>query len=215
MNKLSNEELIPFPFQQQAKWYEQQESQTFSRVKLILNEDIKEPFHYNDVLHRIDTLQEGDLLEVYIDTVGGNLDGCIAIIDAIENTAAEVIGFLKNKAYSAGSAIALSCPSLNISPNARMMIHSWHGGFGGKNNEIVSDYEFNTKYLANWFEGVYKHFLTAKEIQEVAQGRDIYLNADEILERLERKNNILQKEIKKTQKADQIAAKKLLQEESA
>ncbi len=215
MNKLSNEELIPFPFQQQAKWYEQQESQTFSRVKLILNEDIKEPSFYNEVLDRIDRLTENDYLVVEIDTNGGNIDGAIAIMDAIENTQAEVIGVIKNKAYSAGSAIALTCPNLNISPNTRMMIHSFTAGYFGKDNELEANFEFNQKYLHNFMGNTYKYFLTEKEISELFAGKDIWLDADQVLERLEKKNVLLQKEYKKLQKEEQDAVKKLIKEEES
>ena len=217
MNKLNQEELV-FPAVNSCKWYEQQETLVYSKVKLVLNDEIKEPSYYTDVLNRIDSLQEGDILEIHIDTVGGDLDGCIAIIDAIENTQAEVIGSIKNKAYSAGSAIALSCPNLNIAPTARMMIHAWSGGFGGKSNEVVSNYEFNTKFLSDWFNTVYKGFLSDKEIQEVHQGKDFYFNADQIIERLGRKNQILSREYKKqvkdeAKKSKQIKEKVVASEE--
>lgn len=212
-SKLEQDELIPF--QHSCKWYEQQEVQTFTKVRLVLNEDIKEPSFYNEVLDRIDRLTENDHLVVEIDTNGGNIDGAIAIMDAIENTQAEVIGVIKNKAYSAGSAIALTCPTLNISPNTRMMIHSFTAGYFGKDNELEANFEFNQKYLHNFMGNTYKYFLTEKEISELFAGKDIWLDADQVLERLEKKNVLLQKEYKKLQKEEQDAVKKLIKEEES
>lgn len=214
-SKLEQDELIPFPFQHTCKWYEQQEVQTFTKVRLVLNEDIKEPSFYNEVLDRVDRLTENDYLVVEIDTNGGNIDGAIAIMDAIENTQAEVIGVIKNKAYSVGSAIALTCPNLNISPNTRMMIHSFTAGYFGKDNELEANFEFNQKYLHNFMGNTYKYFLTEKEISELFAGKDIWLDADQVLERLEKKNILLQKEYKKLQKEEQDAVKKLIKEEES
>ena len=46
-------------------------------------------------------------------------------------------------------------------------------------------------------------------------GKDIWLDADQVLERLEKKNVLLQKEYKKLQKEEQDAVKKLIKEEES
>ncbi len=175
---------------QEQGWEEQQ--QVYTQVKVVLNSSIQEPDYYTALINRIDDLGEGDSLILQLDNVGGNVDGCLALVDAIENTPADVTAVLSGRVYSAASIIALRCPQIQVGPYARMMIHSWSGVGGfGKYNEVVADYEFNQKFLKSFFCDTYKHFLTDQEIQQVLDGKDLYVGAEGILERLERKNKLL------------------------
>ena len=175
---------------QEQGWEEQQ--QVYTQVKVVLNSSIQEPEHYTALINRIDNLGEGDSLILQLDNVGGDVDGCLALVDAIENTPADVTAVLSGRVYSAASIIALRCQQIQVGPYARMMIHSWSGVGGfGKYNEVVADYEFNQKFLKGFFCDTYKHFLTDQEIQQVLDGKDLYVGAEGILERLERKNKLL------------------------
>ena len=189
----TNLQESPSPFSmesQEQDWEEQQ--QVYTQVKVVLNSSIQEPDYYTALINRIDDLGEGDSLTLQLDSIGGDVDGCIALVDAIENTPADVTAVLSGRVYSAASIIALRCPQIQVGPYARMMIHSWSGVGGfGKYNEVVADYEFNQKFLKSFFCDTYKHFLTDQEIQQVLDGKDLYVGAEGILERLERKNKLL------------------------
>lgn len=181
----------PFSMESQEQGWEEQQ-QVYTQVKVVLNSSIQEPDYYTALINRIDDLGEGDSLILQLDNVGGNVDGCLALVDAIENTPADVTAVLSGRVYSAASIIALRCPQIQVGPYARMMIHSWSGVGGfGKYNEVVADYEFNQKFLKSFFCDTYKHFLTDQEIQQVLDGKDLYVGAEGILERLERKNKLL------------------------
>ena len=181
----------PFSMENQEQGWEEQQ-QVYTQVKVVLNSSIQEPDYYTALINRIDDLGEGDSLILQLDNVGGDVDGCLALVDAIENTPADVTAVLSGRVYSAASIIALRCPQIQVGPYARMMIHSWSGVGGfGKYNEVVADYEFNQKFLKGFFCDTYKHFLTDQEIQQVLDGKDLYVGAEGILERLERKNNLL------------------------
>lgn len=187
----------PFSMESQEQGWEEQQ-QVYTQVKVVLNSRIQEPDYYTALINRIDDLGEGDSLILQLDNVGGDVDGCLALVDAIENTPADVTAVLSGRVYSAASIIALRCPQIQVGPYARMMIHSWSGVGGfGKYNEVVADYEFNQKFLKSFFCDTYKHFLTDQEIQQVLDGKDLYVGAEGILERLERKNDLLLKEQKK------------------
>ena len=173
----------------QQEWEEQQ--QVFSCVKVKVNQSVSAPSFYSRLTNRIEQLTEADLLELYIDTDGGDAEGMLALVDAIENTPAEVVAVLTGRVYSAGSVIALHCPQIQVGPYARMMIHAGRGGLFGKDNEVEANFEFNKKFYKKLFYDTYKHFLTDQEIEEVLNGRDIWLDSEQILERLERKNNLL------------------------
>lgn len=186
---LDQDDLEMFQQNPQQEWEEQQ--QVFSCVKVKLNQDISDPSFYSRLTNRIEQLTESDILELYIDTNGGDAEGMLALVDAIENTPAEVVAVLTGRVYSAGSVIALHCPQIQVGPYARMMIHAGRGGLFGKDNEVEANFEFNKKFYKKLFYDTYKHFLTDQEIEEVLNGRDIWLDSEQILERLECKNELL------------------------
>lgn len=175
-------------------WEETQKNLT--DLSLRLTSEIKEPSFYDKLLSRILSLTENDTVCIYLDTVGGSLDGAIAVVDTLRRTKAQVHMSIVGKAYSAGSAILMWADSVDISNYARIMIHSYRGGFFGKTNELESEFHFENKYYCNFLVESYSGFLNKKEIDSVLKGTDIYIQASDIEDRLKkrfeyRKKNIL------------------------
>lgn len=129
--------------------------------------------------------QEGDLVRVYISSHGGNLNSALMFRNCILDCRAEVIGIIEAEAYSAGSLIALSCPSIEVKPYATMMCHSASFGSGGSVQNVRDHVEFTGKHAEDLMEEVYADFLTQEEFEDMRRGREIWLNYQEIGERLE------------------------------
>lgn len=163
-------------------WLEQEVKLT--KVRFRLNSAINDPEYYNNLLERLEMMSENDCVEVVIDSVGGDLDGCIALCDAFQNTDAFVTGILVNKAFSAGAYIALCCDNLEVRPNARMMLHSYSGMFAGKDHEIDLDYNFNKSFIRKFTASCCEGFLTEDELQQMYDGKDWWFDAETIVERL-------------------------------
>jgi ATP-dependent protease ClpP protease subunit len=102
--------------------------------------------------------------------------------------------------------VALACDGLICYPHGYMMIHTSSGCSFGKQSDIKKEEEFYNPWLENFFNEIYKHFLTKKEIQEVLDGKDIWLHADEVVERFRKKVDIINRE---TNKAKREQMKKL------
>lgn len=155
-----------------------------SKVQFRLDGVVNNPQYYRNILDRIELLGENDEVVVTIDSVGGDLDGCIALCDVLQATEATVTGVLVNRAYSAGAYIALCCDNIEVRPNARMMLHSFSGGFAGKDHEIELDYTFNKQYIRDFLSACCEGFLTEDELHEMYNGKDFWMAAPEIIERL-------------------------------
>ena len=166
-------------------FFEQQH--TFSQVRVFLDEAIREPKYYRQVLTRLDSLVEGDELELRINTYGGSLDSTLALVTLIQQTEANVIGYIDGVAASAGSIIALSCPTVHVSPHATMMVHSAFGGSAGILNNLANHSSFIDKQVKALMKDVYAGFLTDEELEQVYLGRELWFNSEEICERLERR----------------------------
>jgi len=156
-----------------------------SKVQFRLDGIINNPTYYRNILDRIELLTENDEVVVTVDSVGGDLDGCIALCDVLQATEATVTGILINRAYSAGAYIALCCDNLEVRPNARMMLHSFSGGFAGKDHEIELDYTFNKQYIRDFLSACCEGFLTEDELHEMYNGKDFWMASPEIISRLQ------------------------------
>lgn len=176
-------------------------------IKVHLDENIREAKYYRTVLQGIESLGEGDVVILNINSYGGHLDGAIAIINAIENTEAEVHASIEGVAASAASLIALAAPSISVSPYATMMVHSATFGAFGKQSDVISHASFVDKQVRNLMGSVYKDFLSDKELEEVIMGKELWFDAEEIVRRLELRGELQEKKAKAEAKALRALAK--------
>lgn len=176
-------------------------------IKMYLDENIKEAKYYRSWLQAVDSLSEGDLILININSYGGQLDGAIAIINAIQNTDADVHASIEGVAASAASLIALAAPSISVSPYATMMVHSATFGAFGKQSDVISHASFVDKQVRNLMGSVYKDFLTDKELEEVIMGKEMWFDAEEIVRRLELRAELQEKRAKAEAKSTKALAK--------
>ena len=64
------------------------------------------------------------------------------------------------------------------------MCHTGHGGDYGTIQNKARSAVFAEKNFHAWMEDVYEGFLSAEEIREIQRGGEIYLNSEEIQERV-------------------------------
>lgn len=214
INKLDDEDddfTNPMLANQHLPYF--QSTQTLRCIKAYIDEGVREAKYYRNLIHTIDSLGEGDAVYLSINTYGGHLDGAIALINSIQNTDATVHCHIDGIAASAGSLIALASPSVSVSPYASMMIHAATFGAYGKQSDVISHASFVDKQVKGLMNDVYKDFLTEKEISDVIMGKEMWFNSDEIVERLQRREELIQarhkKELTELKKAEKALMKKL------
>ena len=154
-------------------------------VEVFLDEAIREPKYYRQVIQMLGALSELDTCTFYIETPGGNADGILALCEAVDACQGQVQAIITGEAYSAGSLFALRCPNVGVAPNARMMIHAANFGYGGKHMDAVRGMDFHHKWLSKVFRQAYEGFLTEDEIVQCLEGKEFWFTSDEIVERLE------------------------------
>lgn len=171
-------------------YHESQE--VISTVIIPLDEAIKPPKYYRHVLARIYDLEEGDNLVFNLSTPGGDLQGIISLIHAMQNTEADVHCHIDTEADSAGSLFALSCPSISVAPWARLMIHVAHGSNGGTLTNSAAYSAFIEGETRKLMTEAYQGFLNEQELADVFKGVELWFNSEQIVERLERKKQYLE-----------------------
>lgn len=166
-------------------FYQQTQTSTLSRF--FIDEEIQEPSYYRNLIQTLLSSQEGDVVEIWINSVGGRMDSAQSIIGAMENSEADVVCVLQGQVISAASMIALRAPKVIVMPSSTMMIHEATYGIYGKHSDNCQQFDFSKKILDNEMNLAYKYFLSKKELKQVKNGKEIWLTSEEILERLERR----------------------------
>ena len=156
-------------------------------VTVHLDEEIKGANYYRQVVDLLAQLQKEDTVQFLINSGGGDYYGMTSIVEAIKNTEANVVGVILGMAASAASIIAMQCPTIVVCDSAIMMIHSLSYGIYGKESDVRSYTQFMTKQTDKLIRSTYDGFLTKQEIEQVIQGAEIWMDADEIRNRLENK----------------------------
>lgn len=156
---------------------------------VYLTGNIEEPYDYSKLCHMLYTANEYDEFRIVINSLGGVLDSAFMIVDAIKNTKAKTTCRLTGTVASAATIVALSCDELETSSNLSFMIHNYSAsGVHGKGHEMKARQNFVDRELNRSFQEFYSGFLSVDEIEDVIEGKDIWLNNEEVEKRWNKKN---------------------------
>ncbi len=148
---------------------------------------IEEHAPFYELLNTLKTAEAHDRIIIYLNCPGGALYVAIQIVNAIQTSQATVITCLDGQVCSAATLIFLVGHEYIVNKHGSFMIHNYSEGVFGKGNEIIS----RVKHATDWFEkltyDIYGNFLTSEEIEGVLQGKDLWLDSDAVLERLQKK----------------------------
>lgn len=193
-SKTNNEDLNLDLFQHNEQLDYSISSVVHNKFEFNLDEDIKEPCYYRNLIEVLNNATEQDLVVLNINSGGGHLDSAISIIDALRNTRANTLAWISGSAYSAAGIIALSCQNLEVGEFATLMCHNSQYGLGGYTTDIKDRAVFEHKMISKIMHSVYKHFLSVDEVEAVLSNKTIWMDADEIVERFTKMQEKLQDE---------------------
>ena len=170
-------------------------------ITVPIDEGVQEAKYYRHVAKAIAEATERDQIEFEISSPGGLLNGLIALLTAMEKTEATTVAHINGECHSAASMLALSCDSIYVSPYSTMLVHFVQFGASGKGTDVLSHVEHMYVTSEMLFRDTYKHFLTEAEINKCIEGLQLWLTAEDIGKRLERKFALMSKEVNKAKKA--------------
>ena len=158
---------------------------------VYLTDGIDEPSFYNELCHNLYCADESDTFTLHINTPGGMLDTTFMLLDAMRSSKAHVIGHLTGTVASAGTIIALTCDELVCSDDLSWMSHYYSSMIGGKGNEIKARQTFTERTTSATFRRIHEGFFSKKEIEEMIEGKDFWLDEHEVRERWARKQSTI------------------------
>lgn len=190
----------------------------FSRSTQQLNTDIylsggiTAPENYIEELQVFREAREGDRIKVHINSPGGWVSTAQQYVNAIRNTKALVTASLEGECHSAATYIFLACDRWEVNPGVLMLVHNYSGGAYGKGGDLVDNVQANDKWVRNIMADIYEGFLTPEELDNVNKNQDIWMETEEILERLSSVISLREAKIKLAEAESQKEALLTVQE---
>ena len=169
---------------------------SYNVIRIFLQKEIDSIEHHMDQIEAIRDAQEGDLVEVYcISNCGGYIDTIVPLCNALATTPAHTVCYVEGHNSSAGTFPAMICQETHVGAYASFMLHCAQGG--GGYGTLVNNAEsarFFEKQYRQLLEDVYYGFISPEEDKALHEGRELYLDAEAVRERLQRRVELLEAE---------------------
>jgi ATP-dependent protease ClpP protease subunit len=155
-----------------------------NHTEVFLTDQIDEPSQYNELCFKLKTASPAEVFTLHLNTPGGIIDSATMIIDAIKTSKAKVIANINGTVASAGTIITLACDEVIVADHTSFMIHNYSSGISGKGHEMKARQEFIDAQLNASFKIFYQGFLAEDEMEDVIDGKDMWMGKDEVVARL-------------------------------
>ena len=156
-----------------------------------ITDDFDEPKYYDEVVALLSTASEEDTITFNINSNGGYVSSLAMLLTWKSMCKAYQIHVLSGNASSAASAFFLSnADEYVVSDMASMMVHEYQTSNGGSNSNVIKQATHTAKENEKFIRNCYEYFLTEAEIEDTLKGVEHYLSADEIRQRLQKREEI-------------------------
>jgi ATP-dependent protease ClpP protease subunit len=167
--------------------------------EFYLTEEIESADNYVEWFDTIRHADETDLIKIYINSVGGDLFTAIQFMRVLADTQATVVCSVEGACMSAATMIFLCCHKFEVTPHSIFMFHNYSGGVFGKGGEMIDQLQHERKWSERLMKEIYKDFMTDDEIKAMLDNKDIWMDGEEVVKRLNRKIAATEKQISKPQ----------------
>ena len=166
-----------------------------------LSDEIGGPDEYTQMIHEIRTSRQTDVIKLHLNCPGGNLFTTIQILQAMAESEAHIVASVEGACMSAATLIFLCADECMITNHSMFLFHNYSGGTFGKGGEMYHGVIHERKWSEGLMRDLYGDFLTEDEITELINDKDIWMDAAEVLNRLEKRGKLIEKKSKAAQKA--------------
>lgn len=162
--------------------------------------EIESPECYIDIFDIARHAMHDDTLKFYINSFGGDLFTAIQFLRVLSETNALVVVSIEGACMSAATLLFLAADQVEITPHSSIMLHDYSSGTYGKGGDIHRQIIHERKWSEKLFRDVYEYFLSEAEIDSMLNGKEIWLDSDEVLERMQKRAEI-RKELRELEEA--------------
>jgi ATP-dependent protease ClpP protease subunit len=102
---------------------------------------------------------------------------------------------------SAATLIFLCGHQFEVSPHSMFMFHNYSSGVMGKGGEMYDRLSHEKEWSEKLLRDVYVDFLTEKEITSILDNKDIWMDGEQCVKRLQKKVKAMEKKAAKRAKS--------------
>ena len=128
---------------------------------------------------------------------------------SLVRSGAKIVIYIEGACMSAATVVMMTADEIEFCPWSSIMIHAYSGGDIGKYQEIQSASQFHREWFSNFMNDVYGDFLTKKELAQVLGGKDLWLNADDAMNRFKKIFRKKEREYSRIRKENENTLKKI------
>lgn len=162
-----------------------------------LTGEIEDASKYTEWFNQIRHAPPTDIIKLYINSEGGSLWTAIQFMRVLKECKAPVIASVEGACMSAATIIFLMSDTYEISPHSMFMFHNYSGGTIGKGGEMIDQIKHERGWSEKLLAEIYNNFLTKDEIRSILENKDIWMTAEEVVVRLNKKAKLMKKQAKK------------------
>jgi ATP-dependent protease ClpP protease subunit len=167
--------------------------------EFYLSGDIDSPEEYIEWFDIIRSASANDIIKIYINSSGGDLFTAIQFMRVLQETDATISVSVEGACMSAATLIFLCGHQFEVSPHSMFMFHNYSSGVMGKGGEMYDRLSHEKGWSEKLMRDVYADFLTDDEISSILGSKDIWMDGDEIIERLKHKVSVMEAAIDKAE----------------
>lgn len=163
-------------------------------IEFYLCGEIGDPEDYIEWFHIISNARESDIIKININSPGGNLFTAVQMLQALETSQAHLVMNVAGGCMSAATLIFLAGDEYLINEHSAFLFHNYSGGVIGKGGEMYQSVIHQRKWSEHILRKAYKNFLTEDEINSLIDDKDIWMDCNTVIERLNSRNALLEAE---------------------
>lgn len=156
---------------------------------------IGEASEYIDWFQKIRSARQTDLINIHINCPGGNLFTTVQFLQVLEECKAHLTMNVSGACMSAATLIFLQGDDFVINEHSAFLFHNYSGGMIGKGGEMYSNVVHDRKWSEKLFSSQYQDFLTTEEISQLVDDKDIWMDANTVVERLQARGKAREEEL--------------------
>lgn len=176
---------------------------------VYLSEAIAQPIKYRELVKLIESAPKGTVIDMHLSGRGGSTDTVISLYNAIKLSKAEVNTVVDGMTYSSHSYLSMFGKHITIAPGTAFLFHApaVAGGDTGEYQLMIANCEksrgsadrgqdgykkcidYTESYLKVFdriVQDKLKPYLTPKEISDMEEGYDVYIDGEDMRQRINR-----------------------------
>jgi ATP-dependent protease ClpP protease subunit len=167
--------------------------------EFYLSGDIESPDEYLEWFDTIRNAGKNDVVRIYINSYGGDLFTAIQFLRVLQDSEATIMVSVEGACMSAATLVFMCGHHFEVSEHSMFMFHNYSSGVVGKGGEMFDQLQHERVWSGKLMRDVYSDFLTEEEITSILENKDIWMDGEQVIERLKIKVVAMEAE-KKNQK---------------